>query len=71
MTIAYSYLLVNTDNSMDRDFMVFESVKVKLNIPLVGGIEGTWKFDENEKKAAWEMYVELITRIPVVELKKR
>jgi hypothetical protein len=43
--------------------------KVCLKIPFVGDIEGTWVPDENEKHAAWEMYIELITRISVVELK--
>ena len=42
---------------------------VKLNIPYIGGIEGNWEPDEDEKRAAWEMYVELVTRISVVELK--
>lgn len=46
------------------------SFSVKLNIPLIGGVEGTWQPDEKEKDAAWEMYVELITRVSVVELKK-
>jgi len=30
---------------------------------------GTWQFNDEEKKAAWEMYIELITRISVQELK--
>jgi hypothetical protein len=46
-----------------------DSVRVSLNLPYIGGIEGTWKPDRNERNAAWEMYVELITRISVVELK--
>lgn len=45
------------------------SVKVSLKLPYIGGIEGTWEPDENERNAAWEMYVELITRISVAELK--
>jgi hypothetical protein len=45
------------------------SVKVKLELPYIGGIEGTWEPDESERKAAWEMYVELITRIAVAELR--
>lgn len=44
------------------------SVKVNLKLPFIGGIEGNWEFDEIEKKAAWEMYVELVTRISVVKL---
>lgn len=45
------------------------SVKVKLELPGIGGIEGNWQPDENERKAAWEMYVELITRIAITELR--
>lgn len=45
------------------------SVKVSLKLPFIGGVEGTWEPDESEGKAAWEMYVELITRISVAELK--
>jgi len=44
------------------------SVKVSLSLPYLGGIQGTWEPDETEQSAAWEMYVELITRISVVEL---
>ena len=42
---------------------------VKLQLPYIGGIEGSWQPDEREREAAWEMYVELITRIAVVELR--
>lgn len=45
-----------------------DSVKVSLKLPFIGGIEGNWEFDEKEKEAAWEMYVELVTRISVVKL---
>jgi hypothetical protein len=45
-----------------------ENFKVSLKLPYIGGIEGTWKPNEAEKKAAWEMYVELVTRAAVVEL---
>jgi len=47
-----------------------KSYRVKLSIPFVGEIEGTWIPNEEEKKAAWELYVELITRISIVELKR-
>ena len=44
--------------------------KVKLNIPFTdSGIEGTWTPDDDERRAAWELYVELVTRITVVGLK--
>lgn len=46
-----------------------DNVEVSINIPLIGTIKGTWKPNKNEKEAAWEMYVELITRISIVELK--
>lgn len=46
-----------------------ESIEVTLNIPYLGGIRGTWLPNDAEKKAAWELYVELVTRISVVELK--
>jgi hypothetical protein len=45
------------------------SVKVRLKLPYIGGVEGTWEPDQSERDAAWEMYVELITRISVAELK--
>ena len=46
-----------------------ESIEVTLNIPYLGGIRRTWLPNDAEKKAAWELYVELVTRISVVELK--
>jgi hypothetical protein len=46
-----------------------KNVKVSLNLPLIGSVEGTWEPDENEQSAAWELYVELITRISIAELK--
>jgi hypothetical protein len=45
-----------------------DSIKVSLDIPVMGKIEGVWKPDEIEMKAAWELYVELVTRITVVPL---
>lgn len=45
------------------------SVAVSISLPFgLGGLQGTWEPDESERKAAWEMYVELVTRITVVEL---
>jgi hypothetical protein len=46
----------------------FTGFKVSLKLPYIGGIEGTWEPDESERKAAWEMYVELVTRIAVAKL---
>jgi hypothetical protein len=42
---------------------------VKIELPGFGGIEGSWEPDDRERNAAWELYVELVTRIAVVELK--
>lgn len=49
--------------------MKLASVSVKLQLPYIGGIEGNWEPDERERDAAWEMYVELITRVAVLELR--
>jgi hypothetical protein len=47
----------------------FKEVKVNLKLPSIVEIEGTWQPDESEINAAWELYIELITRISVAELK--
>ena len=41
------------------------NVSINLNLPYVGGISGTWEPDESEVKAAWELYVEMVTRTPL------
>ena len=46
----------------------FKNIKVSLKLPYIGGIEGTWEPDDSERQAAWELYVELVTRISVAEL---
>lgn len=43
-------------------------VSVKLKLPYIAEISGEWEPDEKERKAAWEMYVELVTRISVAKL---
>jgi hypothetical protein len=43
------------------------SVQVGLNLPFLQ-IGGTWEPNDDERKAAWELYVELVTRISVVPL---
>jgi hypothetical protein len=45
------------------------SYSVDLQLPYVGGISGTWQPDDRERDAAWEMYVELVSRITIVELR--
>ncbi|GHH02882.1 hypothetical protein [Streptomyces lanatus] len=43
-------------------------INAKLTIPLVGEISGTWEPADTERRAAWELYVELVTRVPIEEL---
>lgn len=45
-----------------------QQIGVKLTIPFVGEISGTWEPVDAEREAAWELYVELATRVSVVEL---
>jgi len=44
-----------------------KSVQVGLNLHVLQ-ISGTWEPNDDERKAAWELYVELVTRISVVTL---
>ena len=46
-----------------------DSIELDLDLLFIH-IKGKWKPDEQEKRAAWELYIELVTRISVVELKK-
>jgi hypothetical protein len=46
-----------------------KSVAIDFKIPLFGGIKGTWVPNNPERAAAWELYVELVTRISIVELR--
>lgn len=50
------------------DRINLSEIAVELSLPYIGKISGKWQPDENERKAAWEMYVELVTRISVAEL---
>ncbi len=45
-----------------------QEISVKLSIPFVAEINGVWVPAEPEREASWELYVELATRISVVEL---
>jgi hypothetical protein len=44
------------------------SLRVELGIPAIGKIEGSWTPDESEQRAAWELYVELTTRVSLIDL---
>ena len=41
------------------------NVKLDLKMPGIGGITGTWEPDKSEVSAAWELYVEMVTRTPL------
>lgn len=44
------------------------SINVEIGIPSLGRIEGSWSPDDNEQKAAWELYVEIVTRVSATEV---
>ena len=44
-----------------------EKVDVSLNLGLLS-VGGTWRPTDEERRAAWELYVELATRVAVVPL---
>ncbi|SED01289.1 hypothetical protein [Streptomyces sp. PAN_FS17] len=46
-----------------------KSVEVKLNLRVLE-ISGTWEPNDAERQAAWELYVELVTRVSVVPLRQ-
>ncbi|MBN2441557.1 MAG: hypothetical protein JXJ04_09420 [Spirochaetales bacterium] len=49
--------------------MPLENIKVNLKLGIFD-ISGTWQPDAVQRKAAWELYVELVTRISFAKLKK-
>jgi hypothetical protein len=52
--------------------MAVKEVSVSLGLPFgLGSIAGKWEPSEEEQRAAWEMYVELITRVSIEELSPR
>ena len=55
------------DDTMQNISRLVE-VNVELEVTYLGKVAGVWKPDEREQDAAWEMYVELATRIAVAEL---
>jgi hypothetical protein len=59
--------LCYTDSMVSIPSKIVEIV-VELGIPNIGKITGTWKADAAEQEAAWELYIELVTRVPVAEL---
>lgn len=45
-----------------------KQISVKLTVPFVGEISGVWEPSDAERKAAWELYLQLATRITTVPL---
>lgn len=43
-------------------------ITARLTIPFVGEISGTWEPAVAERSAAWELYLQLVTRVSVEEL---
>jgi hypothetical protein len=46
-----------------------KGVEVRLKFPELFELAGTWEADEAQRLAAWEIYVELVTRVAVVTLR--
>jgi hypothetical protein len=45
------------------------AVEVSINLPFgLAGIRGSWRPDRSERSAAWDLYVELVTRTTGAEL---
>jgi hypothetical protein len=43
-------------------------INVELGLPYIGKVSGVWKPDEAEQRAAWELYIELVTRVSATGL---
>lgn len=39
-----------------------KNIAVNLKLPGLASIEGSWVLDDRQKNAAWELYIELVTR---------
>jgi len=59
--VCYSGDMVSIPSKMSE-------VSVELGLPYIGKITGLWKPDADEQFAAWELYIELVTRVPVAQL---
>ena len=47
------------------------TISVELNLPFLGKVSGQWAPEDAERVAAWQMYVELATRISTQPLRAR
>lgn len=64
LSVSMSY-----DDDMDIKLPRLTELNVELGLPHVGSISGVWKPDHREQEAAWELYVELATRVTLTGLK--
>lgn len=63
-------MVVGHDRNCHADAVDLQSVDARIGLPFgLGEIGGQWRPDDAERSAAWEMYVELITRVSLVELR--
>lgn len=46
----------------------FSEISIELGVPYLGKISGLWKPDADEQAAAWELYIELVTRVSITGL---
>lgn len=46
----------------------FSEISIELGVPYLGKISGLWKPDVDEQAAAWELYIELVTRVSITGL---
>lgn len=66
--LAVRWYLTRQAFRRSRPTLRLDGIDVILRLP-GGEIRGRWEPDESERKAAWELYIELVTRTAVVELR--
>jgi hypothetical protein len=54
---------------MESKMFRFMDGRINISLPGFGSVEGTWEPNDRERDAAWELYVELVARIAIVELR--
>ena len=57
----YGRMFLDKESDMPR----WVNMKVNLKVPGIISISGTWEPNQSEIKAAWELYVEMVTRTPL------
>lgn len=62
------YAAICYNSCMIKHAPKLTEISVEIGLPYIGRITGMWKPNEVEQNAAWELYIELVTRISVAEL---